>query len=242
MTNLRTTCAVTTCLLLAALPLRGQQVADFVLWGGLFGDHRFGARSSLYWDYHPRRADGGRVWQLNLGALGYTRDLSKQWRAMAGLGVSHGYRYGEFPARTNTFELRPLVQLMGTRRVGAWTWSDRSRAEFRVIRATGDLAPEGADWNPTVVRLRRQDRLLHNLTQDGRWYGAFSQEFLVNVHPARARVAMLEQTRTQVVVGHALTPTNRVELGYGLQRLNRTGGFEMNHGLLLYYRTTTPFR
>ena len=227
---------------LVARPALAQDAHQPMVWGGAFGDHRFGTRSSLYWDYQPRRAEAGRTWQLNLGAVGYTRDLSPQWRATAAMGWSLGYRYGALPARTNSAELRPWMQLAGTRKVGAWTWSDRSRVEFRIIHPTGERAPEGENFNPTVVRLRRMDKFTHRVTADGRWFGTVAQEFLVNVHPARSRVGMLEQTRTQVTLGHVLTTHNRVEAGYGLQRFNRTGGFELNHALLLYFRTTTPFR
>ncbi|HYW50470.1 MAG TPA: DUF2490 domain-containing protein [Gemmatimonadaceae bacterium] len=213
-----------------------------MVWGGIFGDHRFAPKTSLYWDYQARRAEAGEVWQIQLGSVGVTRDLSKQWRATAALGWSLGYRYGEFAAAANSAELRPWVQVTGTRPVGSFTWSDRTRAEFRVIRAVGEFAPEDADWAPTVVRLRRMDRLTHKLSSDGRWYGTASQEFLVRVHPARARVGMLEQMRTQALIGRQLTQHNRVEVGYGLQRFNFRGGFEMNHTLLVYYRTGVPFR
>lgn len=229
----------------AAVPCFAQgsrNVHDAMVWGGAFGDHRIATKTALYWDYQGRRADEGRVWQINLGAVGLTRDLSPQWRATAALGWSRGYRYGEFPSAANSAELRPWVQLTGTRPLGSWAWSDRTRAEFRVLRAIGDLAPPDADWAPTVLRLRRQDRLQHTLRKDGSLYAALSQEFLVNVLPARSRVAMLEQSRTQLVLGRRLTKHNRVEAGYGLQRFNRRGGYEMNHALLLYFRTSVPIR
>ena len=228
---------------LLASPCGAQGVVhDGMIWGAAFGDHRIASKTSLYWDYQPRRAEYGSVWQINLGAVGITRDLSKQWRATVALGGSLGNRYGEFPTRTNLAELRPWMQLTGTRKAGAFTWSDRTRAELRLLHAVGELAPADADWQPSIVRLRRQDRLQHALTTDGRWYAAASQEFLVNVHPARARVAMLEQSRTQVLIGHQLSKHNRIETGYGLQRINRRGGFEMNHTLLFYLRTSVPLR
>jgi hypothetical protein len=213
-----------------------------MIWGGVFGDHRFAKKSSLYWDYMPRRSDAGATWQIQLGSVGYTRDLSAHWRATAALGWSRGSRYGEFPARSTTFELRPWLQLTGTRAAGAWTWSDRTRAELRVLRPIGDRAPTNADWSPSVVRLRRQDRFQHAITADKRWYGAVAQEVLVNVHPARVRVGALEQVRVQFLVGKQLTPRNRLESGYGLQYINRRGGAELNHALLLYFRTFVPLR
>jgi hypothetical protein len=219
-----------------------RTVNNAMVWGAAFGDHRFGRKSALYWDWQPRRAEAGRVWQIHLGALGYTRDLSPQWRATAALGMTYGYRYGPFAPRTNSFELRPWAQITGRRQAGGWLWTDRSRAEFRVLRAAGALAPENADWAPTIVRLRRQDRFEHTLSTDKHWYGAVSQEFLVNVHPARSRVAALEQSRSQFLLGRQLTARNRLESGYGLQFWNRRGGNEMNHTLLLYFRTTVPFR
>jgi Protein of unknown function (DUF2490) len=224
--------------------LAGAQrtVHSAMIWGGVFGDHRFGAKSSLYWDYQPRRADAGDTWQINLGAVGYTRDLNKSWRTTAALGWSRGYRYGAFPSRSSSFEVRPFVQLNGTRSVGSWTWTDRMRAEFRIVRPIGEFAPAIADWAPTVVRLRRQDKFQHRLTADARWYAAASDEFLVNVLPAASRVAMLEQIRAALVLGRQLTKHNRAEIGYGLQRNNRRGGYEMNHTLLLYFRTAVPLR
>ena len=228
---------------LLASPCGAQGVVhDALIWGGAFGDHRIASKTSLYWDFQPRRAEVGSVWQINLGAVGITRDLSTQWRATVALGGSSSHRYGEFPARTNVGELRPWLQLTGTRKAGALTWSDRTRAELRLLRAIGELAPVDADWQPSIVRLRRQDRFQYALSADGRWYAAASQEFLVNVLPARARVAMLEQSRTQVLIGHQLSPHNRIETGYGLQRINRRGGVEMNHALLVYFRTAVPLR
>ena len=233
-------------IVLAGTPCVAQNsigtVQHAMVWGAAFGDHRVAPKTALYWDYQARRAEAGAVWQINLGAVGITRDLSAQWRATAALGWSRGYRYGELAPRTNTVEVRPWVQLTGVRAIRAWRWSDRTRAEFRVIRQIGEFAPADADWAPTVVRLRRQDRVEHSITADRRWYGAAAQEFLVNVHPARSRVAMLEQSRTQFLLGRQLTPKNRFETGYGLQFWNRRGGNEMNHTLLLYFRTSVPFR
>ena len=228
--------------LLLAAPCGAQAVSSAMAWGAIFGDHRFGSKSALYWDYQARRAEAGRTWQIQLGAVGYTRDLSKQWRATAALGWSHANRYGPFAPRTNLFELRPWVQLTGTRPVGGWTWNDRSRAEFRVIQPAGEFAPADAEWAPTVVRLRRLDRFQHPIGSSTSWYGAIAQEFLVNVHPERSRVAMLEQSRTQFLIGRQLTPRNRLEGGYGFQHWNRRGGNENNHTALLYFRTSVPFR
>jgi hypothetical protein len=219
-----------------------RTVHDVMAWGAIFGDHRFASKSALYWDYQGRRAEAGEVWQIQVGAVGYTRDLPKRWRATAALGWSRGSRYGEFASRANSAELRPWVQVTGARDVGSWRWTDRSRAEFRVLRPIGEFAPATADWAPTVVRLRRLDRFEHWLSRDKRAYGALLQEFLVNVHPAPSRVAMLEQSRTQLLLGRQLSPSNRLEAGYGLQRWNRRGGYEMNHALLVYYRTSVPFR
>ncbi len=238
----RLLCSVTALLLVGTTATAQQRtVQHAMVWGGAFGDHRVGAKTSLYWDWQPRRAEAGEVWQIQLGAVGVTRDLSPQWRATAALGMAYAHRYGTLAPRTNLFELRPWAQITGRRTAGRWLWTDRSRAEFRVLRPAGEFAPDDADWAPTVVRLRRQDRLEHTLTTDKRWYGAVAQEFLVNVHPARSRVAMLEQSRTQWLVGRQLTPRNRLESGYGLQFWNRRGGNEMNHTLLLYFRTSVPF-
>lgn len=230
-------------LLLVSTSVSAQRtVQDAMVWGGLFGDHRFGKQSSLYWDWQPRRAEAGRVWQINVAAVGYTRDLSPQWRATVALGGSYANRYGPLAPRTNLLEVRPWMQLTGRRTAAGWLWTDRSRVEFRVIQPAGEFAPDTADWGPTVVRLRRQDRLERPITADKRWYGAASQEFLVNVHPARSRVAALEQSRSQFLIGRQLSARNRLEAGYGLQYWNRRGGNEVNHTLLTYFRTTVPFR
>jgi Protein of unknown function (DUF2490) len=234
--------AVTCCGIVAAIRLEAQTVNQAMVWAAVFGDHRIGAKSALHWDYQARRADFGETWQIMLSAIGYTRDLTGEWRTTASLGAMLGYRYGAFKARTNSFELRPMIQLTGARPLGSFTWSDRIRAEVRMLHPVGSLAPEDADWLQSVVRLRRQDKLTHRISRDGRWYGAAASEFFVNVLPERARVGMLEQVRGQIVLGRVLTPHNRLETGYGLQYVNRRGGLELNHTLIVNYRTTVPIR
>jgi hypothetical protein len=213
-----------------------------MIWGGVFGDHRFGTKSALYWDYMPRRTDAGAAWQIQVGSVGYTRDLSPQWRATGALGWSRGSRYGSFPARASTFELRPWLQLTGTRNAGSWFWSDRTRAELRFLRPVGDRAPANADWSPSIVRFRRLDRFQHALSADKRWYGAVSQEFFMNLLPAASQSPLIDQSRTQLLLGRQLTPQHRVESGYGLQYIDRRGGIELNHALLVYLRTAVPLR
>jgi hypothetical protein len=237
--SIRKSCLLLCCV---ASPCAAQTVNSAMVWIAAFGDQHVADRTAFSWDVQARRAHAGETWQLLLGTLGVTRELSPHWKTTAALGWSHGYRYGAFPARSNSFELRPLIQVTGSRAVGSWTWSDRVRVEFRVIRPIGELAPADPEWAKTVVRVRRQDKFQHKLTTNGAWYGALSQELLMNVAPATARVAMLEQLRWQTVLGHQISPHNRVEVGYGLQRINRRGGYEMNHTLLMYLRTSVPFR
>jgi hypothetical protein len=230
------------CLLVAA-PCAAQKTDhSAMLWLGAFGENRIAEKTALMWDVQVRRADFGGTWQLLLGAVGGTRELSPHWKASAALGWSHGYRYGAFPARSNSFELRPLLQLAGTRSVGAWTWNDRVRVEFRVTKPIGEFAAADAPWNTTVIRVRRLDRFQRKLTARSSWYGLLGQELLVNVAPAASRVAMVEQVRWQALLGHQITPHSRVEAGYGLQRINRRGGYEMNHALIMNFRTSMALR
>ena len=234
-------CVAVTAFCFLASPCQAQKIVNSpVVWLGAFGDHRFGAKSSFYWDTQIRRADAGLIWQQLLGTVGYTRDLSPQWRATVATEFTHGYRYGPFPAHANSIEFRPWLQIAGTRKVDGWTWSDRSRVELRMIKPVGEFAPADADFQTTVVRLRRQDRVQHALNGKADWYGAGSSEFFVNVSPAGARVAMLEQIRAQALIGHQLSAHNRAEAGYGMQLFNRHGGYELNHILLLFFRTTVP--
>ena len=228
-------------LCLAASPCGAQKIVNSAMvWTGVFGDHRFAEKSSLYWDIQIRRAEAGATWQLFLSSVGYTRDLTPHWRATVAAEFTHGYRYGPFPARTNSVELRSWMQIAGTRTINRWAWNDRVRVELRMLKPIGEFAPDNADWQKTVIRVRRQDRVQHALNARGSWYGAGVSEFFVNVSPARSRVAALEQVRAQALVGRQLTSRNRAEAGYGLQLLNRTGGYELNHILLLFFRTTVP--
>ena len=228
---------------IAATPCGAQKTVNgAMLWLSAFGDNPVADKTALTWDVQARRAEFGKTWQLLLGSVGITREVSPHWKVAAALGWSHGYRYGAFPARSNSFELRPFVQVLGNRKVGGWVWNDRMRAEFRVSRPIGEFAPPDPDWAKTVVRLRRQDKFQRALTAKSVWYGVLGQEVLVNVAPAASRVAMLEQLRWQAVIGHQVSRYNRVEAGYGLQRFNRKGGYEMNHALLLYFRTSAPLR
>ena len=228
---------------IAATPCAAQKtVSSAMLWVAAFGDNHIADKTSLSWDVQARRAEFGETWQLLLGSVGVTREVSPHWKIAGALGWSHGYRYGAFPAKSNTFELRPFVQVLGNRKVSDWAWTDRMRAEFRVIRPIGEFAPADAEWAKTVVRLRRQDKVQHALAAQGVWYGVLGQEVFVNVAPAASRIAALEQLRWQAVIGHQVSKYNRVEAGYGLQRFNRKGGYEMNHTLLLYFRTSAPIR
>jgi Protein of unknown function (DUF2490) len=217
-----------------------QTVHDATVWASVFGDHRLAPRTSLYWDYSARRAEHGTVWQQHIGAVGLTRTLTPHWRAAAGLSWAYGYRYGAFASRTNSFELRPWLQVLSSRKRGSVTWSDRSRVEFRAVRRVGALAPDDATWGATVIRFRRLDRVQRPMTADGRWIAIYSQELFVNAHPARVRVAMLEQVRSQALLGRRLSKTNRLEFGYGWQSFNRRGGYEVNHTAMLTLRSSTP--
>ena len=235
--------SVVATLCLLATPCGAQKVVNSAMvWFGAFGDHRIAAKSSLYWDLQIRRANEGTTWQQLLATAGYTRDLSPHWRATIATEFTHGYRYGPFPAKSNSIELRPWLQIAGTRSANLWAWNDRTRVELRMIKPIGEFAPADADFQPTVVRLRRQDRVQHPLNSRGNWYGAGVTEFFVNVAPAKSRVAMLEQVRAQVLIGRQLNARNRVETGYGMQLFNRHGGYELNHVLLLLFRTAVPFR
>ena len=97
---IRRAAAITSFLL--ALPCGAQKIANSAMvWFGAFGDSRFGARSSMYWDLQIRRANEGAIWQQLLGTIGYTHDLSPHWRATLATEFTHGYRYGPFPAKAN---------------------------------------------------------------------------------------------------------------------------------------------
>jgi hypothetical protein len=229
-------------LCLSASPCAAQRtVHSAMIWMSAFGDNRFAPKTALYWDVQVRRADFGENWQQLLGTLGVTRELSPHWKVTAALGGARSYRYGGFPSRSTVIEVRPWLQLGGSRAAGSWTWIDRSRIEFRMTRPVGEFAPADPVWNKTVVRVRRLDKFQHSLTSAA-WYGVLAQELLVNVAPAASRVAMLEQMRWQTLLGHQLSARNRVEAGYGLQRINKRGGYEMNHTLLLNFRTSVALR
>jgi Protein of unknown function (DUF2490) len=235
---------VATALFSAVLASRAgaQTVNRGVIWGGAFGDDRFAPKTALYWDLQVRRADFGLTWQQILTSIGVTRDLSAHWRATVALGGSHRYRYGAFPARSSSFEAQPWLMFAGTYPLGSWTWSQRARVDLRMIHPIGEFAPADADWAPTIVRFRRFDRFQHSVAAHGAWYVAGSQELFINLAPAQSRAPALDQFRWQAVLGHQLTPHNRLEAGYGIQRINRRGGIEMNHILLMNLRSTVPLR
>jgi hypothetical protein len=54
-------------------------------------------------------------------------------------------------------------------------------------------------------------------------------------------MVMPEHVRWQAVK-HQLSPHNRIKAGYRLQRINRRGGYDMNHTLLLNFRTSVALR
>ena len=142
-----------------------KTVNSAMIWISAFGDHRFAAKSSLYWDLQIRRADFGEHWQQVLGTVGYTRDLSPHWRATLSTEFTHGYRYGPFPAHANTVEFRPWLQIAGTRTINKWTWSDRARVELRMLKAIGEFAPVNAEDLAVGQRAVRLDAGVHHVPQ-----------------------------------------------------------------------------
>ncbi len=231
--------------LLAALAIAAptlaaaQSTTNEHAWASVFAEHRVNARWLAYWELSARRHELGASWQQQLGAAGVSRDLSPTWRATAALGWSNTYRYGETPVRSKQFELRPWVQVLGTRRVGRVTWTERDRVEMRNVVGYGDLAPAGSPW-ATTWRVRRMDRVVVPFTTGSAWYAAGAQEWFVLLGPVRGASNRLEQTRTQLLVGKRVSPTLLIEGGYMLQGLWRRTTDEINHTALVVARWSAP--
>lgn len=221
-----------------ALPARAQSTTNEHLWASVFGEHRVNATWHAYWEFSARRHELGLTWQQQLGAFGVSRDLSPNWRLTGAMGWSNTFRYGETPVRSNAFELRPWLQVVGNRRRGRVTWTERNRVEMRNVVPYTERAPDDPTW-VTQWRLRRMDRVVIPFRTGGAWYAAGSQEWFLLPKPTGAQ-HHLEQTRTQLLVGKALSPTLRIEGGYMLQAFWRQTTDEINHTVLVVTRWSAP--
>jgi hypothetical protein len=231
-------------LALPALAVRvaAQQEHNGHAWLNLFGDHRITERTSLYVELSARRADYGREWQQQVLGLGLARAFGGSYRVTATLIGQRSWPYTGGSGGGGVNEVRPWLQVAGQRRVGGersrWQWADRSRLEVRwQQRATG-FDVEG-DWRGSL-RFRRQDRLQRALPRG--WYASASQEWFVDVPPWGSG-PLVDQSRTQLVLGRPLSRTLRVEGGYMLQWLERPAGpRELNHTLVVSFRSSAPLR
>ncbi|MCU0619809.1 MAG: DUF2490 domain-containing protein [Gemmatimonadaceae bacterium] len=212
------------------------------LWLNVFGDHRLGDRTALYVELSARRADFAREWQQQVLGLGLARAVGGSYRVTATLIAQRSWPYTGSEGGTAVDELRPWLQLAGQRRVGGaasrWQWADRSRLEMRWQRRDAPFDVEG-DWRGSY-RFRRQDRFQRALARD--WYASLSQEWFLDVPPG-GRGPLVDQSRTQLSLGRALSRTLRVEGGYMLQWLERPSGLrELNHTLVVALRSSAPLR
>jgi hypothetical protein len=236
--------AVAVCAVLGAVraDAQGPTASQAQAWVSYFGENRIAPNWRLYTEASLRRADAGATWQQQLWAVGATRELSPRWRVTAALGGARSYPYGELPARAHSIEVRPWVQVQGTHPAGRITWTDRTRIERRAVRPYGRLAPSEPPWQ-TSYRLRRLDRFVMPFGARRVWYGAALQEWFTNVAPANRRSPVLEQARTQLLLGRDVRAGVRVEGGYMLQVLARPQGVrEYNHTMLLVVRNVAPWR
>jgi hypothetical protein len=211
------------------------------LWMNLFGDHRLGDRTALYVELSARRADVAREWQQQVLGLGIARAVGGSYRVTTTLIAQRSWPYTGSEGGTAVDELRPWLQLAGQRRIGGaasgWQWADRSRIEMRWQRRDAPFDADG-DWRGSY-RFRRQDRFQRTLARD--WYASLSQEWFLDVPPG-TRGPLVDQSRTNLALGRALSRTVRVEGGYMLQWLERPSGLrELNHTLVLTLRSSAPF-
>lgn len=201
-----------------------------------FGDYRIAERAALSVELSARRGDFLAVWQQQVGALGIWYDLSPGWRLQGALWTGRQFPSGARRGTAREREVRPYIALVGVRPLPfgiPLSWSDRWRVELRHREAEVADAAWRREW-----RVRRQDRFTYRL--DERWSVAVMQEWMVAVPPHRR--AVLEQTRSQAMLGLSVRPGLRVEAGYQLQRLVQRRPQERNHTVLLFVRHQARLR
>lgn len=215
------------------------------LWLNYVGTHPLGDGPwGLHLESQIRRADFGEDWQQLLLRTGLIHNFSPNFSATLGYAYVKTHPYGDFPALDDFPEHRIWEQLSYTHKLFDLEWQHRFRLEQRFIGEPSPLAGGGyevADYR-YENRARYMLRTTLPLTSDKKTYIALWDEVFFNFG-SNVKGNHFDQNRAFIGIGHKLTDSTRVELGFLEQTLQKRGGrvWEHHHTAALWFTSRWPF-
>lgn len=217
-------------------------------WWMYFGDHPLNGSWSLHLEGQWRRAAWGARPQQLLLRTGITRALGSSLSMTLGYGFVETYPYGEFPVTAAFPEHRIWQQIQWRHKMERGDWTNRLRLEQRWSNLP-QAPPTPAEpvlysWVSTH-RFRVFNRMAWPLRgpeiRDKSVYLATYNELMVNFG-RKVAANVFDQNRMYIGLGYQIPRAGRLEWGYMLQTLHRTGGFqvEQNHTLQVGFASRLP--
>lgn len=222
-----------------------RQDSNGHLWLGYIGDHPWkDSPWGLHLEAQARWSELGQQEQQYLIRPGINYQLTKQTAFSLGYAHIKSYPYGDFPAIHEFPEHRFWQQVSHQATWLGLDWTHRLRLEQRWI---GEMARDlEGRWD--VENWREENRLRYMLratlplVPSKETYLFCSNEIFLNFGK-QVQGNEFDQNRAFVGIGHKLTPTTRLELGYMEQTIQRRGGsiWEHNHTLVCWLMSNHPF-
>lgn len=189
-----------------------------------------------HWGVSPQQA-------LLRTSLSYQSSARVQWSG--GFILLHNSPYGAYPAKSTFPEFRSWEQVQYRDAVRQWdTWL-RLRLEQRWVYSpvlTGaHYAPGDAVYTNRIRVMNKWNHPLGGtLGKPASFYMSFFDEFFISFGE-NVKYNKFDQNRIGVALGHKITRTTTIELGYLLQTIIRMNGAQVEHNHTLNIASFTQF-
>jgi hypothetical protein len=229
----------------------GAQTTDtsFKGWYLYSGDHPIGGRWEFHFEAYLRRHDIIERWQHVLLRPGVNYRLNDTVTFTVGYAHRRVYVYPVNADRYVQPEHRLWEQVALKQKIGRLTLQHRYRIEQRFlgqVSLTQDRKPNLDFWQyqsrfryalKATIPLQRGSRETNN------WYLALGNEVFLRAGPT-LEGHLFEQDRTYIALGHSLTKTSKIEMGYMDRFIASTSGQTLRHEHILHlsFLSTFPFR
>jgi len=218
-----------------------QHADNYNAWFNYVGDHPlFGSPWGLHLEVQNRREDWGDEWQQLLIRPGINYTLSPTVTVSAGYGYVKTYPYGDLPVANEFDEHRIWEQVAYKMKMFGLEWTHRVRLEQRWIEEQ-NKAGDTTNWRGEN-RFRYMLRTAIPLTASKNTYLALWNEVFLNFG-GNIQKNHFDQNRAFLGIGHKITPTTRIEIGFMEQTIQRRGGdkWEANHTPSIWIMSAWPF-
>ncbi len=228
--------------LLALSPAVADDHADnYNTWWNYVGDHPlFGSKWGVHLEVQNRREDWGDEWQQLLIRPGINYTLSPSISFSAGYAYVKTYPYGDLPVANEFDEHRAWEQVTYKMKLLGLEWQHRFRLEQRWIEEQ-NASGNTKNWRGEN-RFRYLLRTNIPLTRNQKTYLALWDEIFLNFG-GNIDKNHFDQNRAFIGIGHKITPTTRIEIGFMEQTIQRRGGdkWEANHTPSIWILSAWPF-